>query len=1120
MQLDRESTASPELRGSIPETSSHSFRSASQPAAIPLSANNYVKERGIDVTQSDKKEADISICPKRKSPKEDSAHAYNIRRSSQTPQKSDPIFDPIESDNESFHEKQQMQSAKRLKSRKTPDASLTMPRTSNKAGACRRDGQFLVPSVPQPRSERARISLDQVSSQGQRATQTSSQATTTESQQSDYSPSGTSKSITQQRDDVVTSREREMNETNCLGLDDDRIAQEAERIAKDAEEQQEKRRISGKKVEETSSIREAVEVEDLAKKKAVELKATGERLAAEQAAKEEKARAEQLAQAQTTDAGEERPVEAKPIEKTTAYPARLAEEKKTNERMAREHHNREAALAQKAENIMATADGAKQIELEKQEKELARLKALPGKKNSHKAKADEQARGTKGKGRGKNDVEEQRVQKSAQKLAEIEFKNVNLQTFRPKTPRELATALIEAGQKRIADEEMQKLRISLEKRSRASTMSSASSNLADAKRSMTPRVPGASILRSSPLSNRSSGNMEAPLRSALRQPSSALNRSVSSVSFDLPASANSNEYATSTPNPKSLKEINNEPAAKSSSAKTFPRNAPRSDASPSSSTPIKTSVPKNALDTKLTKTPAKNGKVQTKLNVTREVKKLKGHAVDRPITATQVPKQTPKQAPKQETVLSSSEDSTTSEEPKWQTGNAEAGPSSRKPLFPITTSQGKKSGEVKPPAAPIDPVIRNIEVAKYKTSVTATLPYSTPSSNTKSLQKSTSRSPALALSGASFKGSGSASSEASESDLGPDLEEEPQSPSSTTPTDPKNGKLAPVTMKAVSKAASTGVKEPKSYIEGKASLQSSQASSSRSCSTGSIHDDGKHVNQAADRQLQLESRLSVPGIRSEPASSIINGTAGNKVINQGLDHAGRLPNGMRPVYYKYPPLSELQKLPREATPKVKPKSDISSTQPLGAVPLGEAEPEQSSSDEDESESDSDSGSDEAEDAIGLPSHAGFKKSSHYPGMRGVLKRRLERPPGVYQSVADNLFSRESGSIQVWTRVEGCNFVDRSREAEDVLNIHSFRIFQVRDTPNVFVQNKELGNHPFSVKRRPWLKQGVTIYFVYSTHSGHCSAVSWVASGIKSLLAAFKCSFIKSTLSYNECDAQS
>ena len=1169
MSLDQDSTNSPELRGSIPQTSSHSFRSASRPAIIPLSAANYMTERGIDVTQSHKKEADISMFPNRKSPKEDPAHAHNIRRKGDIPHKSDPIFDPIESDNESFHEKQQMQSAKRLKSRKAPDTSLTAPRTSNKAGACHRDGQFLVPSVPLPHLERARISLDQVSSQGRReevhtpirdatqvdrgvhvdlkrdakivnasfehaypeacgddqdnkgrrtprsspvyrdaedTTQTSSQATTTGSQESDHSPDGTSKSIIEQRNDIVSSHQREMNETNCLGLDDDLVAQEAEPIAKDAEEQQEKRRLREKKLEGKSSKREAVEVEDLAKNK-VELKATKERLTAEQAAKEEKARAERLAQVQTAGAGEERFVEAKPIEKTTANSARLAEAKKRSEWMARERQNKEAALAQEAENFMVTADGAKQIELEKKEKELARLKALPGKKKSQESKADEQARGNKGKGRDKNDVEEQRVQPSAQKLADMESNDVKYRTFRAKTPRELAMAVREEHQKRIPDEKLQEVRDSMEKRSRASTMSLASSTTADAKRSMTPRIPGSSVLRSSPLSDQSSGKMEAPLRSALRQPSSALKRSVSSVSFDVPPQAKSNEYVTSTPNLKSPKDINNESAARSSSAKISPKNASRSDANPTSNTPMKTSIAKKVLITNSTTTPAKNGKVQTKLNVTREVKKLKGPA-GRSITATQVPKQTPKQAQKQEIVLSSGEDSTTSEEPKWQTGNAEAGPSSRKPLFPVTASQGKKTGEVKPLAAPIDPVIRNVEKAKYKTSVPATPPHSTPSSNTKSLQKSSSRSAASSLSDASFKGSGLVSREASDSDLGSESEDEPQAPSPTTPVGPENDKLTPITMKAVKKAASTGVKDPNGHLQGKAPLHSAEASSSRPCSNRSIHDDGKHVNQAADRQLQLESRPSLPSIHSEQASSVIDGTASNKSINQGLNHAGRLPNGIRPAYYKYPQLSELQKLTREATPKANIKSSDSSTQPL---PLGEAEPEQSSSESD-SDSDSDSDTDEDEDTSERPSQAGSKKSSHYSGIGKVIKRRLAKPPGVYESIADILFSRGCASFK--DQIEGCHFVDRPREAEDALNVHSFRISQVRDTPEVFVKDKELGNHAFSLnKRRLWLKQGVTIYL--SIIDAFQTLSRYVLGRIKSLLDAFKYSFNTSALPCND-----
>ncbi|KAL9134420.1 MAG: hypothetical protein Q9175_004402, partial [Cornicularia normoerica] len=469
-------------------------------------------------------------------------------------------------------------------------------------------------------------------------------------------------------------------------------------------------------------------------------------------------------------------------------------------------------------------------------------------------------------------------------------------------------------------------------------------------------------------------NTDAPLRSALRQIPSALRRSVSSVSFDLLPRAKLNEYIPPTLNTKSLKDINNELAAKSSSATNLQENPPRTTSNPPSETPMKVLIPKKAWDSKITKTPVQNGKVQTKLNVTRELKKLKGRAVESPITSMQ--------APKKEIVLSSGEDSTTSEELVWQTGNAKAGPSSRKPTFPITPFQGKKTAEVKPPAAPIDPIIRNIKVEKDKTAASANLPRTNLKSDTKSLQKSISRSPALALSETSSMSSGSASSTASDSELESDSEEGLQAPPSTTPTGAKVGKLAPVTMKGVNKAVNVGAKQPEGHLQSRASSPSSQVSTSRSRNTRSIHDDAKHVDQAADKQLQLESRQSVPSSRVKQASSAASGTAEDKAINQGLDHAGRLPNGIRPAYYKYPGLSELQKVPREVTPTVNPELGTLSSRPLGASPVGMSGSEESSSDSD----DSSSNSDEDEDVDEPPSQTSSKKKSgHYPGMGGVMK---------------------------------------------------------------------------------------------------------------------------------------
>ena len=635
---------------------------------------------------------------------------------------------------------------------------------------------------------------------------------------------------------------------------------------------------------------------------------------------------------------------------------------------------------------MLAEEGAKQIKAEKKEKANAKLREMAIKKQANEDKAAEQVREAQGKEHEKKAREERLARKKAQQLANIESKDAKQRAQQVETARETATALKEHGQKSLPDRDMQKLRDTLEVRSRSST-TPASQNISGPKRSMTPIVPGSSVTKSShqsssgssPSSNRSSGNMDAPLRSALRQTSSALRRSVSSVSFDVPSKAKLNEYIHSVPNPKSLKEINNELATKQSSAKDLPKNPPRTASNGPSKTPIKILVPKKASDSKITKIAAKNGKVQTKLKVTRQVEKLKGRVVNPPIT--RMP------GSNNEIILSSGEDSSTSEEPVWQTGNAKAGPSSRKPIFPVTTSHGKGTAEVKP-STPIDPIIHNIKAEKDRAAASAILPRSNTKSDTTSLQKSTSRSPAQALSETCSLSSGSASN-SDEEEGEEEEEEELQVPSSKGSIGARNGKSAPNTMKGGSKAVGVRAKQSKGHLQSKASSQSSQASSSRSRSTVSMQSDGKHVDKAADKQLQLESRQVVPSSLVKQASSTTNGSADNKVINQGLDHAGRLPNGICPAYYKYPSLSELQKLPRAVTPVViKPKMETFSSQPLSALPLGKSDSDRSSSDSD----DSSSSSDGDEDVEGISSQTSSKnKSGGYPGMRGVMKRRLSRP---------------------------------------------------------------------------------------------------------------------------------
>ena len=1078
MQLDRESTKSesPELRASVheippaapidvsgkqpvtnanmpaPSTIPSIFNSALQSVSVAQNVDEYAKNHRPGVRKPSEKATNVNQAPERRPLTEDSAHAPNVQIHTSTLCESHPIFDPIESDTESFHEKQQMQSAKRLRSRssKTPTASLTSLRASNVERIDRKDGEFIVPAVPQSRTKVARKSLCEVpsSEQGENIptpredpkdanisvqkglkrhvkhdneslddahfkarnndrlnvaretpkrdtgcndlvdeTQTASQATTAWSQISNNPTDGTTESSVQRQDSSVLSQSQAPNETIHLDHDadigvsnsDDCLSpQEVERLIKEAEGKQAEK-TGQKKVQETKLARDAMENESVAKK--------GKVLGDKKGAKEDRARVTESTQAQKTNAKQKNLTEAKWMDETAVDEVRSSGEKKMSKRLARKRQISETLLAEEANKLMLAEDGAKQIEAEKERIKKARREEPEAKEQANEAKADEHARDVQGKDSDKKAREAQRAREKAQKLADIESKDAKGKTPPARTVCETATTVRDEARKRIAERNAQRQRESSERQSRASTNPATSSKSIGPKRSMTPRIPGPSVtipsphltsLRSSPPSIPSLGNMEAPIRSALRQTPGAVRRSASSVSFDVPPRTKLNEYIASTPKPKSLKEINDELATKPSPATNLATNPPRTISNPPSNTPTKTPIPKKVSEGKIAKTPAKNGKVQTKLNVTREPKKLKGRAVT-PIKSTQ--------APKHEIVLSSGEDSSTSEETLWQTGNAEAGPSSRKPTFPAV-SQRTKTAEVKSSGARIDPNIRNVKIEKNTRAASAGLPRCTSSALDKTtLQKSTSRSPALALSETISVSSGLASSTASVSDLEPDSEAESQVPSPMTSTGTKSGTRAPVTKKGSSKAVNEAIKRPEYRSNSKTSSQSSsQVSSSRSCSSISVKGDGEHIAEAADKQLQLESQHSIPNSCVSQASSTTNGAVDKEIINQGLDHAGRLSNGIRPANYKYPSLSELQKLPRAVTPKAEPRRNAFSSQPIGASPVESSGSDSSSSDSDNSSSNSD----EDEDVDGPPSQIRSRKTFPGMNMKGVLKRRLSR----------------------------------------------------------------------------------------------------------------------------------
>lgn len=968
------------------------FNSASQPIPVSQNVDQYPKNHGLGAARNTSENvADINQTPNYRPSIADLAHVQDVQMHDSTRRESDPLYDPIESDTESFHEKQQMQSAKRLRSSRTPKATVRSHRESNRDGLNRRDGPFIVPAVPQLPINGVRKSQYEGTSIGQRKdivpprelkdvnahctdgskrpgkplehtqsdTYTNNESGKTALSSSNSSTSsGTTNSVVKQ-DNTVSNQSQQPDDTIRLGHNADAVIKK--------------------------SFGETMDRRNAANRESIERRTKESVLPDSRCMKDDQSQAKDATQVKKAKAREEELAKAKQTEETRVNAARLLEGKKNRERLARERQIREASLAEEANRAMLAADGAKQIETEKQGREKARLKELENKRKANEAKAREQAREAEIRDQAKRDKktrEERRAREKAQKLADTKREDAEAQAPPPRTDRETATAVREQTQKKIAALEAQRLRGSSEARSRASTIPLSYSISADPRRSMTPHIPASSITNSSPLlsslrstslSNQVAGNMGAPLRSALRQTPSTLRRSASSVSF----ATKPNEHIAPPPNPKSL---NKHFPTRSSSATDLSKSSPAIITNPPSKTPNKPPVPKKMLDGKMTKTPAKkNGKVQTTLNVTIKPKKLKGRA-DAPATKLT-------QAPNTAIVISSGEESSTSED-VWQTGNAEAGSSSRKPTFPAV-SKTIETAEMNLSAARLDPSLRSIKTERDGTAARAPLPRTTSTSDATSPLESTSRSPALTLSQTISSGTDSASSIASKTESKSTPEAELQVPPLKTPIGTESGTRAPSSVKRVSKSSNVVARQPADRLRGKGSSQSSNhIPTSQPRSNNSKKGDGEHINEAANRQLQLESQRSISSAPISRTSSNTNNAVGDKLINQGLNHAGRLPNGIRPAYYKFPGLSELQKLPRAVTPETKPRPKTFSSQPIGASPASSSASEDS---DDSDKSSSNSGEDENVDR--RPGQ--IRSFKPFPGVKALTKRRLPRACGVY-----------------------------------------------------------------------------------------------------------------------------
>jgi hypothetical protein len=543
----------------------------------------------------------------------------------------------------------------------------------------------------------------------------------------------------------------------------------------------------------------------------------------------------------------------------------------------------------------------------------------------------------------------------------------------------------------VSDKAVRNAKPTSDGRSRqSSTLSDISSTTGQGRKTMTPALPRsfvtkpfsnqAEVMSSSPLAARSAKNLETPLRSALKQGSSAIRRSVSFKdgleNSPGPKSSKSPSPIKTDPNTprsrpfKSMLEINEEILSGTSVQ-------PKSPESTSAS---------NGSGKKLAKTPAaRKEMVQLKLNVTKNVKG-KGRIIDPPIPAEPIAK------PKIEDSSSSgaSVSSFLSDEEVGPNGSSKVGPSSRKSARRMRSSCEEITASLDPSDAFIDPDIYKIKAAT-DTSTTPSLPIQSTSGFNISSQKAlTSRSPAQAMRGTTSlssdsedsgddAGQESASQSGSRKDSssheGSSSSDASGSSSSDDSDNRLNGNATPVTNNdfegaKVSSLSPTGTPVTQTSHEMSASGSPPRGITATNC----------HVkrDQTVDNQLQEEFAQFVPSAFAQtPATEAesVEEKPGTTTYPK-LDRHGRLPNGSRPAYYRYPKLSELKRM-AEAESIYR----IPTYQNTAPAPTEDSESAKSSS-EDE---DSSSSNDETADG----SHMSSKSNpGGIPGLRGVIKRML------------------------------------------------------------------------------------------------------------------------------------
>ena len=894
------------------------------------------------------------------------------------------VYDPIESDSESFQEKQRMHSTKRLKIGSSIRGRFVSPGVPPSVSKECKDDDNVVPSLPASRINRARVRLGVNAKTGDNSTGIQDNVHVLEAHL---------------RSSVNTAEDSEGSENLS---------------------------ITGKVAGQTHAPvgRASVQIDDRSTTTSDPHPSSTQeagRLAADNSAVAEKRRqarpelgAGELGDTMRTADG------AKGMQTT--------EQKIMEEKLIRERESKEKTLAEEAGKLMIAADGAKRLEAEKMKKksengkpinevaaprrtspkassyaETESNEMLPLPINTHKSQMGKtvgkdtalkrphpteskshNVEGSNGAALNAHKATKSKPRTEEQKARRIEAapqkKATEAKAAEKRDPREATT--VREQDLPTLERSIQKFKAFSEDGScRSSTPSESASIGGQKRKTMTPALPKSSlstpsstkngILSSSPLVPMSLNGLETPLRSSLRQGSSALRRSVSFV--DDPEDHLSGSKAAIFLSPPMTQEINvgRRPVETLTDIKNEP-----SFKTPAGSKPWKPAMPSKQPDRKASETnSSKKRKLQTKLNVTRHVAKGKGRESDAPLVR-EIP------APQAKQISSPSDDdsvSSSASEAVGPNGSSKAGPSTRKSRGRIEALSERAAAPYVLPDSLIDPEFRNItskDKALTPAPASTSLPEQNPSTRSPALPLPERTSPDFSMTSNSEYGPPSESNDTSGSSL-----EAYDSSSVADEVRFQTSNLSRDNIKGASKAVSVEVKSPSITCRSQSS-QFPSISSSKSRNLASSDDSSRLADQAAKEQLRSELNQSLPVPKSGKRTAGENSAQGKPASKpeQKIDRHGRLPNGIRPANYRYPSLSQLRRQSKA--------DSIFNYPPVSKAPASTSVGEiVAASHSSEGESSEDESSDLEEDENVNMGQPKIKSTSRgMSGLKGLMKR--------------------------------------------------------------------------------------------------------------------------------------